>query len=194
MRLFLAIFPQKEFIGLLESAQNRLKQYDNFIRFTKPSQMHVTLRFFGNFVTDSDFERLSNILSISLKQHNCFNLKVESFKYGFFQEKWPRILYLSILKCCELEKLMSEVNHLIDKEKLRSLCEYRRGDQNYHITIGRTKARLNKEIVHKIRKEICKFEVLECFMVEKISIVESKLSSFGPKYVILKDFYLQKNF
>jgi 2'-5' RNA ligase len=191
MRLFLAVFPPKEILESFEEIQGKLKRYTNSLRFIKPSIIHMTVRFLGGFVSDRSFELLVSSLSRDISNFEAFNVRIKEARFGFPGRKWPRILYVSIMKNEKMEGLVNSINSTLSRLNLEDIEEYKYRKDIFHFTLARTKGRLNRSIIANIRKNLEKIELWEGFRISSVALVESELKREGPVYKVVKEIRLK---
>lgn len=191
MRLFLAVFPPKEILTSFKETQLRLEKYKRSLRFVDPSIIHVTVRFLGGFVGERSLKLLLSSLSRDISRFEAFNLRIKEARFGFPGRRWPRILYVSIMKNEKLEELINGINSSLSGLNLEDVEEYKYRKETFHFTLARTRGRLNRSIVANIRRELERVELWEGFRVSSISLVESELRREGPVYKVVKEIHLE---
>lgn len=188
MRLFLAIFPPDDLLESFVTLQHMLAQYKNYVRFTKRENIHLTLRFFGDDVSETSISIISQIIP----KHSGitpFNVQINEIRYGFPGRRWPKILYVSIRKNAFLDKIVSGINREVEGRQLPDVEPYARsGDPVYHFTIGRTSGRLTKNVISQVRNQLETMAVYDGFRVQRMHLVESQFAKAGPRYSILRTF------
>ncbi len=147
----------------------------NFIgKKTKKENLHLTLKFLGE-VDENLLEKIKESLSkIKFKK---FKTEIDSI--GFFSQKFLRIIWLHMKNCDELQKEVDK--HLLEMfEKEKRFMG--------HLTIARVKKVEDKDNFIKEIKNL-KFPKL-FFEVNKFKLKKSTLTSRGPLYETIKEFYL----
>lgn len=171
-RLFVAVeIPEKQKKELFEK-YSLLLDTENF-KIVKPESMHLTLMFLGN-IKEEEISKLEERLSkVSAKK---FKLKIEGA--GFFGKN---ILWLGISK---------------GKQELEGLSAKARREIGFfgeefapHLTIARNKTASSAEFAQAFRK-IQDTKITAEFFVDGFKLLESTLSSKGPKHSVLKEFAL----
>jgi len=158
------------------------------IRWTRPENLHLTLKFLGN-VPITEIGKVENTLKEKLAFIQPFTLLIKGF--GFFsQKKKPRVIWLGVFDSREqLKKLVTKFN------RDEYLCRFHREkDKEFisHLTLGRVKKRLSKidyQNLLKIKQEL-NDRTLGKFKVDSIKIMESKTLPDGPRYSVIKSFSL----
>jgi len=183
MRLFIAInFPQelKEKIGkTIEKIVSDFPQ----VSWTKKENTHLTLKFFG-YVNENQLEKIKEGISKSIEGVKPFSLTFTNL--GFFDRE-QLIIWVGLSDCPELMKM---VNNLEKEMKKLGFAKEKR-IYSPHVTLGRGK-KLSRETSQKIRNIISQEtkNISLQFKVSEITLMESKLTSSGPKYFSLSQFAL----
>jgi len=174
MRAFLAVTLSKEMKEELLRIQKLIPECT--FKLVEPENLHLTLKFFGD-ISDKEASKIKEKL-LELKFHK---FKSNLGKIGVFpNEKFIRIVWVSLEPKEEIEKLNREINKILNNkdEKFES-----------HITLARIKSIKNKqEFMRKLRE--IKINPTE-FQIEKFSLEKSTLTEKGPVYETLEEFKLQ---
>jgi 2'-5' RNA ligase len=182
VRAFIAITLAPAQMAHLQELQRELRSRltGHGIRWVRPDQLHLTLRFLGNV----DRERLAD-LSVALHQACAgaapFPLAFEGV--GCFPDTGqPRVIWAGLRG--ELDSLQ------------RIQARVRQGTQSFgdhqeerafrpHLTIGRVEkgGRESREVRRQI--ESVRASTLEPWTVRQIHLIQSQLTSAGPRYTAL---------
>ncbi len=191
MRLFLGYFPKSKYQQEFSRVSELIYPYATHFGFVKTSLIHMTLRFLGNDVSRYSYNKVIENLSTITDNNKAFNIRIEGVKFGFSGQRNPRILHIYVPRCEGLNKLVSDINEVIDSQNPDDVESYKyRHDPSFHFTLARTKKRLSRDIIKKVRKKIEKIEVVEAMRVVKFSLVKSVLGSEGPEYELLESYKL----
>ena len=182
MRSFLAIFPPKSLLRSFIEVQKKLYQYKRFLRFTKPSNIHITIKYLGNDTKESDIEKLMIELKRNLICFRQFNVRMNKLRFGFRSEKWPRIIFASIFKNDQLDKLTNIVNNTMNDFKLKTIHIYKVDNPIYHFTLCRKRKDLSRNLINKMSSTLEEICIDDGFIIEKVDLVSSKLKKKGPIY------------
>ena len=180
MRLFIALdlnLKNKEALSLLQSD---LKKATGDIKWVKPGNIHLTLKFLGE-VREEKIPQITQALKESASRIKPFAIEIKN--PGVFPNwRAPRILWVSVEN---------------GKDKLRDLSAYlgraliqlkfppERREFSPHITLGRIKSGLNKDILVKRIKEINFTSMHQ--EISSIVLYKSALSCGGPVYEKLSE-------
>lgn len=173
MRCFISIKIPEETIKEVLKAQEELPEF--FGKKTELENLHLTLKFLGE-IEESKVEEVKNKLrEIKFKK---FEGKLN--KVGFFSKKYIRIIWISIMNCSELQKIIDE--------KLKNLFGLEKRFMG-HLTIARIKEIKNKEQFLKKLEEIKVFPIK--FSIDCFYLMSSELTKKGPQYKILETYFLK---
>ncbi len=184
MRAFIAIelpLKIKEELGRMEE---KLKETGADVKWVKPSNMHLTLKFLGE-ISQDQLNKITDILTDVLKNRNKFSIAVKGL--GAFPDMTrPKVIWAGIEdKDNIITRLAAEL-----EERLTAL-NILKEERNYsgHITIGRVKSWKNtKELSENISRiaNDCNGGKTN-FTVERITLFKSNLTPLGPVYEALKE-------
>jgi 2'-5' RNA ligase len=190
MRAFIAIELPEEIRVALSQLQEQLKKAGADVKWVKPQNIHLTLKFLGEIDAASS-SKISRILQDITRDKNSFQLRISSIG-AFPKINSPRVLWLGIDKGdSESKKIVKELEENIAKIGIPQ--ENR--PFSSHITIGRTRSASNRDkLVQNLENLAGNFgklkENLE-FSVKKITFFKSTLTPSGPIYEVLKEALFQ---
>lgn len=156
------------------------KDFPKSIRWTKNSQLHITIKFLGNF-RPLDTAPMNLSLKMSLKPTKIFNLHFQNV--GVFPTiKNPNVLWLGIKKSSQLKDLFDQI------ENASQNLGYPKDSRSFspHLTIGRFNY-INPQIQTKLANYINVQKNHKIFIseIDRVCFIESKLTPKGPHYSIL---------
>jgi len=178
-RIFIAInFPEDLKKRVLE-CQNKLKKFGWPVRWVRESNFELCLKFLGS-VEDKDLERLKKIVNEIVNRHKSFTMEFKDL-IVFPNLNRPRIIAIKVLDNDQLLGLASELSSRIDQENIGQ-----RDDKPFrgHITLGRVKN------PHGHWQALSKIKFADSFTVKSAEVMESKLTSQGAVYTVVKSFEL----
>ena len=181
IRAFIAIELNKETQAYLAGVQSELKKTEANIKWVKPENIHLTLKFLGN-ITPSQITRIKEILR-EISQENT-EFSIELSKVGVFPKKEsPRAIWIGISS--NQDKVIKIAEGL--EEKLLSTgVPKEKKSFHPHITIGRVKSNLNRQVLVEKLKSL-DMPQKSSQSVNKLTLFKSTLTSNGPIYQILKE-------
>lgn len=178
LRTFIAIEIPESIRQKIAEVQEHLKKFNERVRWTKPGNIHLTLKFLG----EVDKSRIDSIGAALEKASDEFSPIPCSVKnVGAFPNlRQPRILWVGLENpgnelTSLAQKIDAELNNLgFSKEKRKF---------NAHLTFGRIKSQVSDKFSDAIKN--AKFDEEE-IRVEKVILMKSDLKPAGAIYTPLK--------
>ncbi|MFW5993866.1 MAG: RNA 2',3'-cyclic phosphodiesterase [Halanaerobiaceae bacterium] len=178
MRLFIAgALPEKTKEEISFWQQKIAESTEGKIKFVRPENLHVTLKFLGETETDKK-EKIISILD-SLENRNGFKTDIQTVS-AFPGMKNPKILVAKLIKNKEIlqgiySKLENDLLKLGFEKETRYFIP--------HITLARTKDNRGQKSLADwfASRERTKFNQIS-FKINKICLFQSILKSDGPIY------------
>ncbi len=181
MRAFISIeLPEsvkKEIFRISEKIKNSGLVSGNFV---KKDNLHLTLRFLGDRVSEEKINQIKKELSEIILP----KFKATTGKIGFFpSDKYIRVIWVA-LEADELSRLKGIIENKIHELGMNK----EKREFNSHITFARIKSVKDKDAFLKLVSglDIKKMS----FEVEKVSLIKSELTKDGPIYKKIMDFPL----
>jgi 2'-5' RNA ligase len=182
MRAFLSINLTSELHRAVEELQSRLEPSISGIRWTKPENVHLTLKFFGDIVAQ-DVDTIVSCLNPITAEFSAF--PVEFSGVGRFPEKGVlSILWIGSQRG-KIELIAIE--QAIRESLIRAKCSFDKKSFIPHLTIGRA-MRNQKPHIHQWEKH--KNITLGEMTVDSFCLMESQLTPSGPVYSVVHRFEL----
>ena len=183
IRAFIAIDPGQEVRKRIAVVQESLRSGTQGVRWVKPQNMHLTLKFLGNIAADNA-EKLSGELKETLRGFSPFELRFEGA--GVFPNaKRPRVLWIGA---------RSEGNHLQELEqkisRLVSAFGIPADDRPFraHLTLGRIKGKPpGIDLLNRLEKTDTRFGSVA---IDRVFMMQSRLTPEGPIYTVLFEIHL----
>ncbi|KPK97044.1 MAG: hypothetical protein AMJ95_11240 [Omnitrophica WOR_2 bacterium SM23_72] len=185
MRTFIAIELPEEIKESLARLQDRLKQSQADVKWVKPQNIHLTLKFLGE-INEEQLEKITRALEQVCLNRRCFQMCLSTVG-AFPKVNFPRVIWVGV------EKGASETSEIAtDLEEKVSMVEVPKEKRPFssHITIGRVRSNFNKDKLVNDLKTIGSLEGKE-FAVTKLTLFKSTLTPTGPVYEALKTASLQ---
>ncbi len=184
IRTFIAIELPEKIIYTISKVQEEIKSYGLKIRWVRPENIHLTLKFLGDIKT-ADTEKVARAVSESATGYPALSLAVKGI--GVFPGiKKPRVLWLGISK--QLDLLTALQKTLDEKLEAMGFPKEKRPFRG-HLTLGRIKSIIDPKTLHDVLKEFIQFES-EPFFADKIILYKSDLKPKGAVYTKLVETYL----
>jgi 2'-5' RNA ligase len=177
-RTFIALEIKENIKELLVSVQQKIGSKTGGIKWVKPNNLHLTLKFLGPTREDK-IEDISDILINTADNLNSFNMSVSGLG-AFPSSNNSKVIWAGLKADDVLYKLQKDIDISLDflgfaKEK-RPFSP--------HLTIGRVRdSRAKKKLrdaFEQVRTEPGSFEA------ENITFYKSDLMPEGPVYTVLK--------
>lgn len=182
MRLFVSIELPDNLKNQIKKIIEELKKCDPKVKWVGTENLHITLKFIGEVKEEEKINKITQKLEDSVKGQGPFTASFS--RLGTFPEgKNPRVIWLGIEQGKdEISSIVSNIDTLLADLGI----EREKREFTAHLTLGRTKEkRANKLLVDKIEK--FNLPDLGEIKVEKIHLMQSKLTPKGPIYSILKE-------
>ncbi|MDB6121383.1 MAG: 2-5 ligase [Pedosphaera sp.] len=180
VRLFIALpvpAAVKEELQRLQ-AELRRKLPSDCVRWTRPEQSHLTLRFLGNVAVDQVEELSAAVRAVC---NNFAPLQLRAERIGFFpQIRFPRVIWAWVHDDREqlrlLQTALQEATASFTREKAEK-------DFTGHLTIGRTQSMKSAQarILGDLAQEMVD-RVFGEWTADTVEIIRSELSSSGSRY------------
>ena len=176
-RAFIAIKLNEQLHKELEQLQNKLKVADADIKWVKPENIHLTLKFLGN-VTDEQIEKVKNTLKKIASDIQSYQIHLAEIG-AFPKLSYPRVIWVGMdegaEECKALAKSTEDAMEKLgfEKEK-RSFSP--------HLTLGRVRSAKNRQPLIKTVEKEKNFSSSSKLLVEEIVLFKSTLTPKGPIY------------
>lgn len=185
MRIFIAIpVPEaiKEQALQIKTELSRLKPD---IKWVEYENYHITLKFLGE-VKEGQLNEIKTRLSMTAQACPVFNFTTAGI--GFFPNKnRPRVMWLGVKGEMNKAKFLGE---RIDTY-LSELGFEAENKRSFHLTLGRIRSERNLDetvlTTSRISNELKSYDL----PVEQFFLMESRLSSSGPQYLVLEKYQLE---
>lgn len=189
MRTFIAIELPQKIITALASIQQQLKNTQADVKWVKPENIHLTLKFLGE-TDEKKIEKIIQVVEDTVKENKIFSIRL-SILGAFPKINFPRVIWVGIDKGDQEAKDIA----LVLEEKLEKIgVPKEKRLFSSHITIGRVRSGLQREKLVKelniLQEKGLLEEGLE-FLAKKITLFKSTLTPKGPIYEILKEVSLK---
>lgn len=191
MRVFIAIDigekVKKALGGLLKQLQNipdGSRKGD--VKWVKPENMHLTLKFLGE-IKDDKIAEVCNIVESVAARHKSFELNIESV--GYFGGKIARVLWVGTGSGSD--KLRQLAEELEQELALAGWPEETR-EFSGHLTLCRIRSSAAGAKLARVSEDYKDFKV-GVVSADSVSVYQSQLMPAGPIYTVLASFKLADN-
>ena len=175
-RAFIAIELPENVRSKLREVQEQLREYRIKISWTRPENIHLTLKFLGD-TKNEIFESLCGVIEEAA--NTCSPMKLYSQAIGVFPSvKRPRVLWTGIAGQTEA---LSKLQETLDIGLFRLGFPRETRSFRGHLTLGRPKGGGSPEQFIDIIKTF-QDVATEAFTVDCLHLYKSKLLPSGPVY------------
>lgn len=185
IRTFVAIKLTSEIISNISQVQEELKRSNAGVKWVKPENIHLTLKFLGH-ITKEGLEEVKLATREALKPFTPFEISISGLG-AFPKIKYPRVIWVGIDKGKEdLEKIVFNLEERL--MKIGFAREKRKFSP--HLTLGRVKSQKGKGgLIEALTNTEASH--LGSMRVDKIAIIQSELKPQGPVYTSLEEIDLK---
>jgi RNA 2',3'-cyclic 3'-phosphodiesterase len=185
VRIFIAVEISPGAKAKLTSLEEALKKTNADVKWVKPDNIHITLKFLGD-VPGEDIEKINKAVQVAVAGLKSF--KISFCQVGGFPSlKNPRVIWVGVE---EGREELSKISQVIDREITRLGFSPEERVFIPHLTIGRVRTHKNiKELAQTIEKY--KSDDFGQGLMNKVLVMESKLSPAGPTYSVVKEVRLE---
>ena len=167
----------------LSEFQQELNKCGADVRWVKPLNVHLTLKFLGE-INEKDVYRIIEAVEGTCRKYTAFNLEVSGA--GVFPNKrYPRVLWVGINGNGTFSALQQEI------EDAMASMGFEKENRKFvpHLTLGRFRSSIGKEeLLDKIElHQANKFGVID---VKTVSFMKSDLGPAGAKHTRVAEILL----
>lgn len=175
MRCFIAIeIPEVIKSELLEIGEE-LKKHGADVRWVKPDNIHLTLKFLGN-IKEEIAGKISGIIEAICSHYDSFDLTIKGLSV-FPNRKSPRVLWVGI----EGNNILATLQKEVDEGMSSIGFENEKREFTAHFTLGRFRSSRGKEaLLDTINQR--KNDNFGSITVRSLSLMKSDLSPTEAKY------------
>ena len=186
IRTFIAIKLTPEIISNIGGVQEELKRSGAQVRWVKPENIHLTLKFLGH-ITSEELEKVKITTRETMKPFAPFEVSVSGLG-AFPKINYPRVIWIGVNKGKEELK---RIAFSIEENLAKIGFDREKREFSPHLTLGRVKSSTRRERLIKALS-LVKTSNLGNMIVAKISIVKSELRPQGPVYTTLGEIDLRR--
>jgi 2'-5' RNA ligase len=179
IRTFIAVEIPENIISGIRDLQQDLKAYGVDIRWIRPENIHLTLKFLGD-VQAADMDRIIKAIIGTAEGGSPISLQAKGI--GVFPGvKRPRVLWVGLTGQLEL---LSSLQKTLDANLKGIGFPPEKRPFKGHLTIGRIKTKMNSKIFVDALMDFRSFES-ETFVADRIVLFKSELKPNGAVYTNL---------
>ncbi|MBN2395341.1 MAG: RNA 2',3'-cyclic phosphodiesterase [Candidatus Atribacteria bacterium] len=188
-RVFIAIHLDQEIIKYLHSVQEEIiscieRNREIKIKFVEMNNLHISLKFLDE-LKPLEIEKTMAILQKNTVKYQPFEIHLLKSIGIFPNDRKPRVLWIGIN---EGSQMIQTIYDAIEKDIVKEI--FHRKDNHFaaHITLGRVRCFKNPDKIIECRNQVSYKNISQ--VVNSIELMESKLTSQGPIYRVIKRFPL----
>ena len=179
IRAFIAIELPNGVLASIQEMQNHLKTFGFKVRWVRPENIHLTLKFLGSIKVE-DVEKIGGATTTAAMGVGPFSLEVKGL--GVFPDiHRPRVLWAGIAgetpPLNELQKDLEEALRQVGVPKEKRPF-------SGHLTLGRVKGKIDSEKILNALK-LGKAFISDPFTVRNLYLIKSDLKPTGAEYTKL---------
>jgi 2'-5' RNA ligase len=180
IRAFIAFEMPPEITAHLKDLQEALRSQGMKLRWVRPENIHLTLKFLGD-ISPGQIDKLNSALISTASENNSVTLRAKGL--GVFPSlKSARVLWVGLTGGSET---LSRIHH--DLENRLELFGFEREHRAFkaHLTLARVKQKLPYKTLFAALETLKGFET-ETFDLDKLILFKSELKPSGAVYTPLK--------
>jgi 2'-5' RNA ligase len=179
LRAFIAVSLAPPIIGRIDTAMRKLRASIPDVRWVKPENIHLTLKFLGN-IEESQVDAIERVLAISLASFPLFIINARGL--GVFPDaRRPRVIWVGVDEPRLVELAASVEAALVDSGFAPEQRRFRP-----HLTIGRFRQFGSPANSLSAELKIWENEWFGACDIEQVTVFESVLRPGGAVHTALK--------
>jgi len=176
IRAFIALKLPEQLTSLLNSTQQKLMGYGFKIRWVRPENIHLTIKFLGD-IQLSDIDRISAVLSESARNFQPFSFYAKGL--GVFPGiRRPRVIWVGLAG--EVDQIIGFQRHIDQSLSAIGYPKEKRPFQG-HLTLGRFKGAVHSGKLAEALNHQSGF-VSDTVTIESVILFKSDLKPSGAVY------------
>jgi len=176
IRAFIAFELPKPVISSIRSIQEGLRSHRLNMRWVRPENIHLTLKFLGN-ISAADTEKAGGAMVASAKQYAPISLEAKGIG-AFPGIKRPRVIWVGLTGQMDL---LRQLHRKLDENLAATGFLPEKRPFKGHLTISRVKGRIDPGRLIDAIDEFRGFQS-EPFTAETLILFKSELKSAGAVY------------
>ena len=179
MRSFIAINLPKETKEFLSRLQEKLKSAQADVKWVKPTNIHLTLKFLGE-IDEELAGKIKDIIAEVCKGKKGSEI-ILSYLGAFPDINQPRVVWIGISQGEQkIENIASELDQKINQ---LGIPKEKRSFRS-HITLGRVRSGYNRQNLSRRLQEVkdSNQQEINKFELNTVSLFKSTLTAKGPIY------------
>jgi 2'-5' RNA ligase len=189
MRLFLAIYPPKEFRDYFRDVMREFSKEKRNLRIVPIDQVHLTLKFIGADVGENSRKKIVNELRRKQGSFSKSQISLTKLTLGFPRQNNPNIILHLVKNNSDLKELANQVNDSVKHAGNTDTITWK--DRfTPHFTLARMKKSASKSEGDRVEEVIRSISITkpESFFPKEFVLVQGILSNTGVSYRKLENF------
>jgi len=179
MRLFIAINLPPELREAVWVAVESLRRRFDGIRWSKPEQMHLTLKFLGE-VEDGRVSSISQALASAASGVPAFDVAVGELG-AFPTPQRPRVVWVG----CEPVPPLELLQHGVEREMAGLGFEIEGRAFRPHVTLGRARDGADPQALRTLGSALDSLAFADLFRANSVELMQSRLGPAGATYQVV---------
>ena len=178
LRSFIAIELPETAISALAGLQHELKKCGADVRWVKPENIHLTLKFLGD-IGDEIVANILKIIETICRRSRAFDLEIKGTG-AFPNLRAPKVIWVGVNSNADIDALQNEI------EAGMSSLGFARENRTFtpHLTLGRFRSSQGKgPLLEKV--ELFKDRKYGLIDVGSIALMRSDLSPSGARHSVI---------
>ncbi len=176
-RSFIAIALNENLHKELESLQVKLKAADADVKWVKPENIHLTLKFLGNII-DEQIEKVKNTVKKITSDFKTYQIHLAEIG-AFPKISYPRVIWAGMDEGVDKT---GDIYQSIEEELSKKRFEKEKRPFSPHLTLGRVRSAKNRQRLIKTIEKEKNFSSSSKLLVEEIVLFKSTLTPKGSIY------------
>jgi 2'-5' RNA ligase len=176
VRAFVAIEAPESVRGPLTGLMNRLREAEVRVSWTRPENLHLTLRFLGD-VPPETLDRIGEMLAVRYRDEAPFPLEVRGAG-AFPNTRRPGILWAGVEP---LEGPLAQVQEAAETEAQEAGLPGEGRPFHPHVTLGRVRGERQARRLQPLLEREARFDG-GGFLASSAALITSQLTPGGPIY------------
>lgn len=193
MRLFLAIFPPKNYLDYFRDVLRSLDKEKRNLIPVNTELLHFTVRYIGSKVSPESKEIIVSSLREAEGKLPRPSISITGIQLGFQRQRDPRILMAQINDNDGISDLVNSLHQRIRNTRRKDVILWKPKDaDDLHISIARLKPSATRSSGRNVKEILGKINIPlpDPFIPEEMYLVKSRVTTVGPVYTKLEKFKL----
>lgn len=193
MRLFIGLFPTKEYLDYYRDVMREFGKEKRNLRPVNLEQIHLTVRFIGPDVSLGSKTKIANEL---VKMAGSFPkplIHIDKIRFGFARQHDPRVLLAEIERNRDLDELTNRIHKVVRNANQKDTIVWKSQlDKEYHMSLARLKKSATRSTGRDVKEILSTLDLPKPpdFVATEMYLVQSTVTPQGPIYKKLEQIIL----